>query len=164
MITITAVPFLLPQLNRQDVSSTTTITTAKVPLLASLPALSPRRPFLSLLRLPSQPDVSYMAIITTVRGLQRLSCPLLCFPDLPPRPRRPPYLLSIRRSLRPSLRQPGEFLTGPDKPFQLIFSVTVSADAAESTPNSANFSKLSFVGLLVGLVGSGCMVMGAGLV
>jgi hypothetical protein len=104
MITITAVPFLLPQLNRQDVSSTTTITTAKVPLLASLPALSPHQPFLSLLRLPSQPDVSYMAIITTVRRLQRLSCPLLYFPDLPPRPRRPPYLLSIR----PSLRQPGE--------------------------------------------------------
>jgi hypothetical protein len=105
MITITAVPFLLPQLNRPDVSSTTTITTAKVPLLASFSALSPPQPFLSLPRLRSQPDVSYMEITTTARELPRLSCPLLCFPDLPPRPRRPLCLLSIR----PLLRQPGEY-------------------------------------------------------
>jgi len=79
MITITAVPFLLPQLTPPDVSPTTIIATAKVPLLASLPALSPHDPFVSLPCLPSQPCVSYMDIITTARELQRLSCPLLCF-------------------------------------------------------------------------------------
>ena len=52
----------------------------------------------------------------------------------------------------------------PEKPFQLMFSVTVSADAAESTPNSANFAKFPFAGFWFGLAGSGCLVMGAGLV
>jgi len=34
----------------------------------------------------------------------------------------------------------------------------------KSTPNSANFAKLSFVEFWVGLAGSGGLVMGAGLV
>jgi hypothetical protein len=42
-------------------------------------------------------------------------------------------------------------------------SATIAADAAESTPNSAKLARLSLAGLWAGIVGSGGLVIGAGL-